>query len=270
MGRNTKDFKGENVMKKDKKLGETKYNNKSCLMKIIGYNNSSDIIVEFQDEYKTRIHTTYNSFIDGKVRNPYHPSIYNVGITGNKYTAFKNGKHTKEYIVWKDMLKRCYDDKEKGKHNTYKNVACCNEWLLYENFYEWLHSQENFDKWLNGDKWALDKDILIKGNKIYSPETCCLVPQNVNKLFLKRDATRGDLPIGVKKCNKKFGAQCTNPFPDKHRHIGYYDTPEQAFQAYKEYKEAIIKQVAQIEYNKGNITQQCKNAMLNYIVEITD
>lgn len=56
--------------------------------------------------------------------------------------------------------------------------------------------------------WALDKDILVKGNKIYSPETCCFVPQEINNLFTKRKSCRGTLPIGVKyiKENKKFSA----------------------------------------------------------------
>ena len=95
------------------------------------------------------------------------------------------------------MINRCFYEKIKEEHPTYKNVTCSEEWLLFENFYEWLHLQENFDKWYNEDKWCLDKDILVKGNKIYSPKTCCLVPQNVNTLFTKKNANRGKLPIGV-------------------------------------------------------------------------
>ena len=58
---------------------------------------------------------------------------------------------------------------------------------------------------------------------------------------------------------------------DKAVEIGYYSTPEKAFYlGYKPYKENIIKQVAQIEYDNGNITEECYQAMMNYEVEIDD
>jgi hypothetical protein len=51
------------------RIGEEAYNNDGCLMKIVEYNNTNDIIVEFQDEYKLRVHTGYNNFLKGKVKN---------------------------------------------------------------------------------------------------------------------------------------------------------------------------------------------------------
>lgn len=195
--------------------------------------------------------------------------VYGVGIVGTKYLTKINYKHLKEYDAWTNMLKRCFSEKFKSQRPTYKDTTCCNEWLLYENFYEWLHSQENFDKWLNGS-FTLEKDIIVKGNKVYSPETCCLVPQNVNKLFTKRDATRGDLLIGVSKRKDKFITKCCNPITNKRDFLGAYDTQEEAFNVYKIYKEKIIKQIAQEEYDKGNITKKCYEAMMKYEVEITD
>lgn len=252
------------------RLGEEKLNNQGCLMKIIEYRQYKDIVVEFQDKYKGKVHTTYNNFEKGGVRNPYYPSVYDVGITGNKYPIKVNGKDIKEYKTWQDMLKRCFDSKYKEKHRTYHTAICCDEWLLFENFYEWLHKQENFNKWLNGTNWAIDKDISIKWNKVYSPEFCYLVPHNVNKLFTKRDSLRGNFPIGVTKNTKGFRAECNNQLINKRESLGTYSTTEQAFQAYKFYKENLIKQVAQTEFLNGNITKECYNAMLNYIVEITD
>lgn len=258
--------------KKENRLGEERYNEQGCLSKIIEYKDANDIIVQFQDKYKTKIHTKYDSFLKGRIKNPYHPEIYGVGMIGIKYPIRINNEYTKEYRAWLSILWRCFNKKFKKNRPTYQTVICCNKWFLYEDFYEWLHSQKNFDKWFNGDNWAIDKDILIKGNKLYSPETCCLVPQHVNSLFVKTEKTRGNYPVGVNydKSSNKYRAQCSNLLTGERKHLGLFKTPEQAFQAYKEYKEAIIKQVAQIEYNKGNITQQCKNAMLNYIVEITD
>lgn len=258
------------MLKCKNRIGEEKYNNQGCLMEIIGYNNSDDITIEFKDEYKFKTNTQYSHFIKGQVKNPYHKSVFDIGIIGYKYPVSLNNKTTKEYNAWSGVLRRCFDNKIQDKRCTYKNVTCCDEWLLYENFYEWLHSQENFDKWYDGNRWAVDKDILIKGNKIYSPSTCCLVPININSLFIKSNANRGDLPIGVLKKHNLFVARCNSPFTNKREHLGIYNTPEEAFKAYKKRKEEIIEEVAEIEYAKGNITKKCYDAMIKYEVEITD
>lgn len=249
--------------KRIERVGIEKINYQGCLMKCIEYNKINDIMVEFQDEYKGIVHTQWGHFNDGSVKNPYFPDVIGIGKVGTKYST-----HTKEYVAWRHMLERCYSEECKNKQPTYKDTTCCDEWLLYENFYEWLHSQENFDKWLNGERWAIDKDILIKGNKFYSSKTCCLVPPNVNSLFTKRDCDRGDLPIGVIKHQKKYRANFTKC--GKHISLQVRDTIEEAFEDYKKTKENIIKQMAQEEYDKENITKQCYNAMMNYQVEITD
>lgn len=250
---------------KQNRIGETNYNINGDLMKIIEYNTNKDIVVEFQDKYMAKVHTRYKFFTEGTVRNPYARNMYGVAIVGNKYSS-----HTKEHESWSNILIRCFDKKYKEKYPTYQDVNCCEEWLLFDNFYEWLHSQPNFDKWLNGKRWDVDKDILIKGNKTYSPETCCLVPNNVNKLFSKNDSCRGDLPIGVTIKDNSFYVSCNNPFTKKQKFLGYRDTPEKGFLLYKKTKESYIKQVAEIEYSNGNITKQCYDAMMKYEVEITD
>lgn len=264
----TKEEKGQ---LKQERVGIENITNQGYIAKCILYTNAHNIFVEFQDEYKAKVHTSWQMFRDRKVLNPYHPNIYG-GIIGNKYPSTIGKKTIKEYFTWYNMLKRCFDqtEKERDKSISYKDITCCEKWLLYEKFYEWLHSQENFDKWLNGN-FTLDKDILIKGNKIYSPKTCCLVPENVNKLFIKRGRARGKYPIGVvyHKASNSFVAQAHDG-TGKQIHLGCYDSPEHAFYVYKIYKEKLIKRVAQEEYDKGNIIKRCYEAMLNYQVEITD
>lgn len=257
------------ILKIENRLGEERHNHQGCLMKVIEYNRVDDILVEFQDEYKGIVHTQYKSFMKGNVKNPYYPMMLGVGMLGSKYPSKINDITTKEYDLWKSMIYRCFDKKTKDKNPTYKNATCCKEWLNYENFYEWLHSQENFNNW-SDNRWNVDKDILIKGNKFYSPETCFLVPCNVNSLFINKSNYRGDLPIGVKRSGNSFLARCSNPITGRREYLGSYSTSYYAFLAYKKYKEDLIKQIAKIEYGKGNISKQCYEAMINYQVEITD
>lgn len=263
--------------KMDNRIGETKLNYQNSIMTIVLYNNVLDIVVEFQDKHKSMVHTTYKNFQNGSVKNPYCPSVMHVAAIGSKYTPYdiyydNNGKKTskakKEYRLWKHMLQRCFDNDYKKRQPTYKDVTCVDDWLLFENFYEWVKDQENYDKWLNGDLWCLDKDILCKGNKIYSPDTCCLVPTKVNNLFISSKANRGNQPIGVVKINNKYRAMCHNL--NKSVHLGVFNSQMEAFEAYKIYKELIIKQVAKEEFDIGNITKKCYDAMIHYEVEITD
>ena len=198
--------------------------------------------------------------------------IYGIGHSSDQYPATINGVKTKEYEAWYGLLKRCRSEKYLSREPTYSGCIVSNEWLYYDNFYNWIVSQDNYDKWKAGNHWGIDKDILLKGNKIYSDKTCLLVPQTVNGLFTNRRLHRGNYPIGVDYLKKldKFRASCMNPFAKKQEYIGIYCTQEEAFVAYKVYKENIIQKVAKEEYQKGNITNRCYNAMLNYKIEIND
>ena len=193
--------------------------------------------------------------------------VYGVGIVGTKYLTKINYKHLKEYDAWTNMLKRCFSEKFKSQRPTYKDTTCCNEWLLYENFYEWLHSQENFDKWLNGS-FTLEKDIIVKGNKIYSPEKCCFVPPEINALFTKRQRLRGTHPIGVTFDGIAYISTLSTLKGPKY--LGYYHNDKDAFYAYKQAKEQYIKELAESYFKEGKITERVYQALMKYEVEITD
>ena len=113
---------------------------------------------------------------------------------------------------------------------------------------------------------CLDKDILIKGNKVYSPETCVFVPTAINNLFVKKQRSRGDYPIGVRKLKQRYSAYLG--IKGKTKTIGVYDTVEDAFFSYKSAKEVYIRQVAD-EY-KNIIPTKLYTAMINYEVDISD
>ena len=255
------------------RIGMTNLNSQGYIMKVIDYIDYNNVIIEFQDDYREQVKCTWGAFERGTIKNHYAPFVCGVGKVGTKYPTTINGQRTKEYASWNSMLTRCCTKTFINGENyyyRYENAEICDEWLLFENFYEWLHNQPNFDKWILLDKGAIDKDILIKGNKVYSPENCCLVPNHVNSLFIKADRARGKYPIGVtyKTRDKVFEVQCR--LNGKETYLGRRSTPEQGFLLYKEYKESYIKKVAKEEYDKGNITKQCYEAMMNYEVEITD
>lgn len=267
-----KEFKNGAVLYRPYRIGMINKNSEGFNMKIILCNNSNDIYVEFQDEHKSVVHCSWKAFKSGGVKNPYAKSVYGVGSVGVKYPSWVNGKHTKEYKAWIRMLERCYGENQLRDNPWYVGCSVCEEWLIFENFYDWIHSQENFDRWSKNKFWAIDKDIINKGNKIYSSNTCCLVPPNINSLFVKDDASRGKFYIGVsydRQANMYF-AQCSNPITNKNIHLGFYDNQEDAFYAYKNYKEKLIKEIAKKEYDNGNITKKYYDAMIDHQVEITD
>ena len=208
--------------------------------------------------------------------------IYGIGFFNGKYPiTIAPGKRSKENETWRGMLKRCYEPAYQDREPTYVGCSVCEEWYCYDAFYEWITTQENYEKWKEGGRgWCLDKDISIKGNKIYSPDTCFLVPRNVNNLFTNRRLYRGEFPIGVSYSDKinKFLVYCMNPFQEKSKkalkkhasYVGTYNTKEEAFHAYKTYKENIIVRVAKEEFEKENITKECYLAMLEYKIDISD
>lgn len=255
---------GNRESAKQERIGQKVYTNNGELMEIIAYNNSRDITVRFEDG-TIMSEINYWNFVKGAVKKYNRPNKYNKGIN-----TVNDGSRTKEYALWDGLMGRCFSDKKRTIN--YKDVTCCEEWLDYEKFCNWLHSQTNWDKCKQGERWALDKDIIKKGNRIYCPSYCCLVPMNVNTLFTKHDRARGLYPIGVtkKKTDKYYMSRCSNPIDnDIILHYGF-PTAEEAFEQYKKDKETIIQKVADDEYNKGNITLDCYNAMYNYVVEITD
>lgn len=256
--------KQEIEKQKIERLGETRYNNFGSKMKIVDYINATNIVVEFQDGHRAKVHTKYGEFKRGEISNPYDKTVYDIGYLGEG--KYRGRKHKKIYNAWLDMLQRCYNPYYLDKCPTYRDCVVCDEWHNFQNFAQWY--EENYYE-INNQRMCLDKDILSKGNKVYSPQTCVFVPNNINVLFVKRDNDRGKYPIGVtwRKDRGKFSSRC-NDAHGTYKPLGCYDTIEDAFNAYKTFKEKIIKQVAD-EY-KHLIPQRLYEAMYNYEIEIND
>jgi len=166
--------------------------------------------------------------------------------------------------LWQNMLRRCFSDGFKQSRPTYEGVTCSKEWLSMTKFIEDVSQMKGYG--LKG--WELDKDILQKGNKLYSKDTCCFVPTEVNLLLTKRDNSRGEYPVGVcfHKTRGKFMASIA--INGKQKTLGYLTTPEEAFQVYKLAKEAYIKVVA--HKWKHLLDERVYLALLAYEVNIDD
>ena len=180
------------------RIGEKTTNNFGSEMIIVNqyrYNNVTYIDVYFPEYDWTFNHAKYSNFKKGKIKCPYERRTYGIGYLGEgKYNSCENGKKTKCYKVWHSMLQRCYDPKLQEREPTYRGCTVCDKWHNFQTFAEWYN--DNYYQ-IHGEVMCLDKDILIKGNKIYSPETCCFVPEKINTLFVKSDKSRGNNPIGT-------------------------------------------------------------------------
>lgn len=183
--------------------------------------------------------------------------IYDMGI--NDMDLAHN---TPCYKHWMGMLQRCYSEVWHKRYPTYKECSVCNEWHYLSNFKRWF--DENY---IEG--YHLDKDILVKGNKVYGPDTCAFIPPRINLLLGNNLSRRGKYPIGVYKKKNRFVAAISCDSKDP-KSIGYFPTQESAFEAYKTVKEAYIKNVAQDFYKRGEITERVYNALMRYEVKITD
>ena len=254
-------------------------NYKDCVGKILKSKNSGDFkIVKYKNSRNVEIqfiNTGYETSAqlehikNGNVKDPYVASVHGVGIAGAKYPITINGVHTKEYKLWMDMLRRCYSTTLKKKYPTYIDCEVSDNFKSYEYFYEWCHKQIGFGVDGNGNSFQLDKDLLVKGNKVYSETICVFLPNEINSLLTKRTASRGEYLIGVSwhNTNKAFIAR-VNKNTGKSKHLGYFNTEIEAFNAYKQAKEAFVKE--QANQWKGQIDPRAYEALMNYTVEIDD
>ena len=231
-------------------------------VEIVEYINSSKVKIRFintnhiKEEYLSSVRL-------GCVRDDSIPTTCGFGFFDVEGASI--GRNAiREYRLWNAMINRCYNENLRHKNPTYKDCTASDNFKYLPYFEDWCSKQTGFDQ----EGWHLDKDILIKGNKIYSENTCCFVPSEVNKLFIKCDRSRGEYPIGVSypKRVRKYVAKMRKFKEDIH--LGCFSKPDEAFNAYKEAKEAYIKEVA--NKWKDQIDLRVYEALMKYRVEITD
>ena len=256
-----------------KYLNDVSYND--CVGKVFKSKSSGDFkVVKYSDSGHVEIqflNTGYETVVQlghiksGGVKDRYSPSVYGVGITGTKHPTYEGGVQTKEYVLWNGMLERCYSTIFKKKCPTYEGCEVSDNFKSYEYFYEWCNNQIGF----GNEGWQLDKDLLIKGNKVYSEDSCIFIPSEINLVLVKSDKKRGKHLIGVSwhERDKVFVAR-VNKNKGRSEWLGTFKTEIEAFKAYKQAKESFVKE--QANKWKSQIDDRAYNALMNYTVNIKD
>ena len=175
--------------------------------------------------------------------------IFGVGVNDSVYNVYKYVNNTlvwkcPYYTSWVSILRRSYSQFCHKKNPAYIGCAVCEEWHLFSTFKSWMEVQEWEDK-------HLDKDLLKRGNRVYSPETCVFISGTLNSFMTERGAKRGEYPVGVHlhKPNGKFASQCRNPFTLKKENLGMFDYPHQAHAAWLIRKQQLAFELASVQTN---------------------
>lgn len=172
--------------------------------------------------------------------------LFGVGLNDRKFPTYDlvNGVRVMSpyYRKWAAMLERCYSTYNEKKHITYQECYVAEEWLTLSNFRCWMESQD----WQGNE---LDKDLLVKGNKVYSPDTCIFISHTVNAFVVDCGSERFGLMTGISFHSKtnKFNAKCRNPFTGKRESLGYFARDIDAHLAWKRRKHELACQLADIQ-----------------------
>lgn len=190
-----------------------------------GGNTKGTVIIEIEGWQKEVKPDQYKK---GKIRYPYHKSVYKVGFIGEgKYKT--KGKYGKMYKAWSSMLARTHDPATQIKHPAYKDVTVCEEWYNYQNFCNWMENS-NYQ-----ENWHMDKDLLSTTSKIYSKSTCLFIPAALNNFLANKKPKSTDLPVGVReRYVGKFTAEIRSiSTGGEKKALGTFSTAEEASKAYQ-------------------------------------
>jgi hypothetical protein len=224
------------VVRKSYKVGDVWPTKSGVDVEIIKtFKGSQRVVIKWLDEYQHTTEIYQCALPRSNLKNPYERTIIGVGFLGTSYAAQNPLKFKREKIVWSGLFKRAYDEKTLIERPGYAGATVNAGWHEFGGFVDWT---EQAVGWKNKN-WHVDKDLILRGNREYGPETCCMLPPVVNSALWVREHI---LPPGVTK------------LPDGYYRGGFYEdgkvqqkrfkTPEEAFEFYKPLKEGRIKQLA--------------------------
>lgn len=220
--------------------------------KIVKYTYYMNVDIEFiSTKFQTK--ANMNNIKKGLVMDYLYPSVCGVGFIGVGQFEAKTNRDL--YIRWAHMLERC------GEYKNYKDVSVCTSWYNFQNFASWSIKQAGYSR-----NSQLDKDLLIKGNRVYSPDTCCYVPHRVNSLVIKSSGVKEDgLPCGVIWVARDGLYKASYRGLNSERFQYWTKSLEDAFSWYKQGKESVVKAVA--EKFKNELDEKTYLALISWEVE---
>lgn len=221
---------------------------------VVEYVDAFNVTVEF-DEPKAKVRTEARSVKRGEIRNPLQPDENGFFCGSGLYDS-----HDWMYQTWSHMKARHFD--RNGRNPAYWDVCVCESWKNYQSFAAWCVIQ------VHKQGWHLDKDLLVKGSREYSPNTCIFLPADVNTFMTKRLSCRGEAPIGVTVHPRDGSINVQYTKDGQHMYLGTYASHEEAFGIYKEAKTLHARELA--DRYKGVIDSRAYEALMNYEVLITD
>ncbi len=189
-----------------------------------------------------------------------------------EYYDYNTVKGNPAYSIWNGIYARCYESSSFLVNQCYDGAYMCDLWKNdIDAFAEW-YSANYYE--CDGERMAVDKDLLCRGNKEYAPDKCCLLSQTINSALgsaTKKRSSCKSLPlkkyaVGVDydRMREKFYAKIQPFGHDKDYKLHYWDTEEEAFQEYKLFKESDIRILA-LKY-KDKIPDYIFDALIKYEV----
>ena len=171
--------------------------------------------------------------------------LYVVGVNDSDEPITKkvNGKRVwicPIYKYWQAMFGRCYNQATQNNQPTYKGCTVHEDWHLYSKFKDWVLTQDWVGK-------HLDKDILIEGNKIYSPDTCVFVNKLTNSFIINPSRYKGVRKTGVTQVDSKYVAFCNDPFKRYKDYLGTFKMEDEAHEAWRSKKLEYAHEVVELE-----------------------
>lgn len=214
---------------KNLNIGDVFPTNEGGSVTVINITGWDNITVKHNDSYAHTAIVRMSNLNYGRIKNPYHPNVFNMGYLGvGNYSPSVNGVRLIEYTVWMHVLERCYSSRYQTLRPSYVGCTVCEEWLNFQNFAHWYRNTGYYNI-----GYHIDKDILYTGNKVYSPSTCCMVPNAINSIFVDQSRENG-LPTGVHKHLNRYVVKVGDV------RIGSYDNIPEAEVNYIYNKQILI------------------------------
>lgn len=236
----------------DFSTGDVLNSNNCGSFEVISNESSRNVTVRFVETGTLLSNLQRGNVIRGNVHDYNYPTVEGKGYLGKPKSSISS--RSEAYVRWHGMLERCYNDKYHSTRGTYKDCSVCEEWLNFSIFETWF--KENYR-----EGYHLDKDLLVQGNRVYSPSTCCFIPPDLNTLIVEK--CFGDCGTGVSK-RKKKGTQDYNGRYNvtfKKVYLGRFQDQFTAEERYKEYKKLFFEEYAEVMEERLIITSSQADAL---------